>query len=135
MILTTNRIGSFDTAFTSRIHLAIKYHHLSPPSRRELWRTFLLKASPHARLDWIDNSSLDELAMEELNGRQIKNIVRTAHALAVGNDNNLNLAHINMALKGMKTFETDFAEEKAKRRMENDSHSTDHHASKRRRVN
>lgn len=133
MILTTNRISSFDSAFTSRIHLAIKYHPLSPTARRDLWKTFLLKASPHSDLDWINNDSLDRLAMQKLNGRQIKNIVRTAHALAVSNGIDLTLAHIDIALKGMKMFETDFAQEQARRRSEYDNHPTDR-TSKRRRV-
>jgi len=113
MFLTTNRIGTFDTAFKSRIHLAIKYPSLSIGSRRDLWKNFINSTSPHARLDWLNKTCLDGLAAEELNGRQIKNTVRTAHALAVSSKTALTLQHIYMALSAMKMFETDFAEDVA----------------------
>jgi len=113
MFLTTNRIGTFDTAFKSRIHLAIKYPSLSIASRRDLWRNFITSTSPHARLDWLNKTCLDGLATEELNGRQIKNAVRTAHALAVSSKTPLSPRHLNMALSAMKMFETDFAEDVA----------------------
>lgn len=77
---------------------------------------------------------LNRLAMHELNGRQIKNIVRTAHALAVSEDTNLGLTNVHMALNGMTLLEADFAEARSKCRTEHDSHTAEHHAPRRRRV-
>jgi hypothetical protein len=134
MFLTTNRIGSFDEAFKSRIHLAIKYPALSHDSRRDLWRAFIFRVSPESELDWVNMASLDKLANEELNGRQIKNIVRTAHALAVSQNSDLRLSHINMALKVMSKFEMDFVQDKAKRRIEEDSPATNKCSTKRKRL-
>jgi SpoVK/Ycf46/Vps4 family AAA+-type ATPase len=134
MILTTNRIGSFDAAFKSRIHLAIKYHPLSQTSRSDLWRTFLSKAITPPGPEWIRDGSIDTIATHELNGRQIKNVVRTAHALAVGEGLDLNLVHINMALKAMEKFETDFTEDKAKHLTELDTTQTEERTSKKRRL-
>ena len=51
---------------------------------------------------------LDVLATEDLNGRQIKNLVRTAHALAVSQNVLIQLQHIEIALNAMKKFESDF---------------------------
>jgi hypothetical protein len=62
-------------------------------------------------LDWVDDECLHRLALEELNGRQIKNIVRTAYSLAQGAEKELELAHIEMALRNVRAFETDFAED------------------------
>lgn len=59
----------------------------------------------------MDAKCLDTLAAEELNGRQIKNTVRTAHALAVSAGTELNVKHIRTALKAMKAFDIDLAEE------------------------
>jgi hypothetical protein len=117
LFLTTNRIGTFDTAFKSRIHLAIKYPSLSITSRCDLWRNFITSTS-HTDLGWLSQACLDSLAAEEPNGRQIKNIVRTAHALAVSSNNLLGIRHINMALNAMKMFEADFAEDVTARALE-----------------
>lgn len=112
MFLTTNRISSFDPAFKSRIHLAIKYPPLSMTSRRDLWKLFILRGGPQTPPQWMTDQFLDRLAVEELNGRQIKNIVRTACAIAVGNNTDMNQKHIAMGLKAIKTFEADVAGEK-----------------------
>jgi hypothetical protein len=60
--------------------------------------------------------------------------VRTAHALAVGEGLDLNLVHINMALKATKKFETDFTEDKAKHLAELDTTQTEERTSKKRRL-
>ena len=108
MFLTTNRIVSFDEAFKSRIHLAVKYPALSPTFRKSLWKIFLRKASPDSGLDWLRPANLDQLAQENLNGRQIKNIARTAYALALGERSTIRLEHIETALKAIQAFELDF---------------------------
>lgn len=114
MFLTTNRIGTFDVAFKSRIHLAIKYPSLSTASRCDLWRNFITRTSLNSHLSWLTNSCLESLAAEDLNGRQIKNIVRTAQTLAVSSNNQLTLGHIRTAMDAMKMFEADFAEDAEK---------------------
>jgi hypothetical protein len=111
MFLTTNRIGTFDAAFKSRIHLAIKYPSLSTASRCDLWRNFITSTSASSHLSWLTSNCLESLAAEELNGRQIKNIVRTAQALAVSSNKQLMLRHIRTAMDAMKMFEADFAED------------------------
>lgn len=117
LFLTTNRIGHFDEAFKSRIHLAIKYPSLSPQFRKDLWQTFLRSTSIESDLDWLDDDWLNVLAHEDLNGRQIKNIARTAYTLALGERCPLTLSHIKMALRAMQAFDSDFTEEiESKRR-------------------
>jgi hypothetical protein len=59
----------------------------------------------------MNDECLHRLALEELNGRQIKNIVRTAYSLALSAEKELELAHIEMALRNVRAFETDFAED------------------------
>ncbi|KAH6723045.1 P-loop containing nucleoside triphosphate hydrolase protein [Leptodontidium sp. MPI-SDFR-AT-0119] len=127
LILTTNRIEAFDKAFKSRIHLAIKYHALSPEYRAQLWKSFIantagLSASEWLPDDvllvmypWMTNDYLLEIGKEDLNGRQIKNTVRTAHALAVSAGVLLWRNHIDTALRAMRMFEADFAEGDEKR--------------------
>src|ERR1700761_6372453 len=110
MFLTTNRIGTFDEAFKSRIHLAIKYPSLTASSRRDLWKTFITNGLSDRQIPWLDDTILDKLAAQEINGRQIKNIVRTAYALAASTEVELSPKHLAMGIKAIKAFEAEFEE-------------------------
>ncbi|KAK8875165.1 TOB3 [Apiospora arundinis] len=118
MFLTTNRADSFDPAFESRIHLTIQYPQLDPESRLHIWRTFVgLPASPEksscetgptARVvdfetepstNKITETHLQRFAKEELNGRQIKNIVKTARLLASSEKTGLAPDHVETVLR------------------------------------
>jgi AAA+ superfamily predicted ATPase len=83
LFLTTNRINASDKAVRSRVHTTLHFPKLPPHSRFKLWETFIVKVAEHSRSEWCDDAFLGPLAERELNGRQIKNAVRTAHALAV----------------------------------------------------
>lgn len=64
-----------------------------------------------------DDGTLDRLQAERLNGRQIKNLVRTASALALCDEDAegvIREEHISMALGPMKIFEEDFELETGK---------------------
>jgi AAA+ superfamily predicted ATPase len=108
MFLTTNRISTFDAAFKSRIHIAIKYRALSTASRRDVWKTFAKKASPNSAFQGMDDRFLDTISAKDLNGRQIKNIVRTAHAIAISSNEKLATKHIESAMEIFEEFERDF---------------------------
>ncbi|KAJ5432370.1 uncharacterized protein N7458_011526 [Penicillium daleae] len=92
MILTTNRITSLDIAVQSRIHLAIRYEDLTKAQKRQVFSSFLNKLqdkdksiiSPSNRAnidDWVEEIGSEQ----KLNGRQIRNLVNSAHALACSN--------------------------------------------------
>jgi len=99
LILTTNRIHSFDPAFTSRIHFCIHFPKLTPDARRQVWQTFLLKV-PGINADnaLLTPGTLWRLAVQDFNGRQIKNVVRAAYAMAKSERVVLQYRHINTAL-------------------------------------
>jgi hypothetical protein len=85
LFLTTNRLMTMDTAFQSRIHLAIKYPDLTPPMRRSIWQHFITQldvGEKEAKRELM--SRLDDLQEWELNGRQIRNVIMTAEALSLG---------------------------------------------------
>ncbi|KAF5717230.1 P-loop containing protein [Fusarium mundagurra] len=107
LFLTTNRISSFDRAFVSRIHLAIHYPPLSQQSRQALLYNFLKQTSEDSADALSGQGVLDKLAAEDLNGRQIKNLVRTACALALSEDSThgrVEERHLELALQPMKEF-------------------------------
>jgi len=134
MFLTTNRVGVFDAAFKSRIHLAVRYPALSTASRRELWDLFITSGSAQNKPQWLDTALLDKLAGYELNGRQIKNIVRTGFALALSMHTELTLKHIAMGLKALKSFDPDILGEVGRNNDESDQQVIEEQRAKRPRI-
>jgi Trp operon repressor len=106
LFLTTNRLTSFDMAFKSRIHLALKYNALEEDRRKELWKLFLDRTSKESLQNW-PASVIDELAKVNINGRQIKNTVRTANTLAKSKKIALTKEHIEIVLETMAELEDD----------------------------
>ena len=45
LFLTTNRIGSFDDAFISRIHISLYYPDFSEKDRKKIWWNYFEKLS------------------------------------------------------------------------------------------
>ena len=73
LFLTTNRPEVLDPAVMSRVTLQLRYPDLTPETRREVWRTMLNVAGlGELEGDW------KTLIERDLNGRQIRNLVRLA---------------------------------------------------------
>ncbi|KAI5816128.1 hypothetical protein BZA77DRAFT_387834 [Pyronema omphalodes] len=138
--LTVLGVETFDEAFQSRIHIALRYSDLDNKARHAVWTQFLDMVS-HEEVTLSaennsDNSSeaidqtandnavetavetvkprkiltqeqLNTLSRKNLNGRQIKNIVRTAQALAYSMGEDLSLKHIMEVLEVTEEFEHD----------------------------
>lgn len=73
MFLTTNRIGSIDHAFNSRILMNLDYKNLEKEQRLKVWENLLKSAGMS---DIIDDPNFANLADLPINGRQIKNLIR-----------------------------------------------------------
>ncbi|KAJ1331785.1 NTP/NDP exchange transporter [Microdochium nivale] len=83
LFLTTNRIASIDHAFQSRVDLFLPYHDLGPAARRQVWENFIERAG-RDRFDMADGEgTLDKLAQLPLNGREIKNLIKSAQLLSL----------------------------------------------------
>ncbi|KAI1338825.1 P-loop containing nucleoside triphosphate hydrolase protein [Xylariaceae sp. FL0016] len=88
LFLTTNRVGTFDEAFVSRIHVVIHYDDLSASDRHKIWKRFFQKLEDE-REDAIKvHSNAREYVFEsekmqsfDWNGREIRNAFQTAVAL------------------------------------------------------
>ncbi|KAK4646980.1 uncharacterized protein QC761_0024570 [Podospora bellae-mahoneyi] len=86
LFLTTNRVGHFDDAFVSRIHVVIKYDPLSEDNRHQIWTQFFDKLTDE-RQDFIITGRAKQYVLEddiikklEWNGREIRNAFQTAVA-------------------------------------------------------
>ena len=100
LFLTTNRVATFDEAFHSRIHISLYYQNLSAEARKTVWRNFGATMSVD-----LDDDDYNELADQSLNGRQIKNVFRTALALAADKGENIAMRHMRVVLEVMKGFD------------------------------
>ncbi|KAJ6562449.1 hypothetical protein B0H19DRAFT_1375521 [Mycena capillaripes] len=132
LFLTTNRIKTFDVAFLSRFSIAIKYPEHDLHSRRVIWRKFfelagvkteeregngsgrstptdMVKLENPATVASISDAELDALAEKQFNGRTIKNLVRTAQALALSSNEPMSKAHVDIVVKSQEKFLREFA--------------------------
>lgn len=97
MFLTTNRIHSFDEAFKSRIHIAIRYPDLDTEARRTIWKNFMKKAAETYQhgVD-VSDEDIDQLCQKTLNGREIRNIVKSAQLLASRTKQPMSKIHLDI---------------------------------------
>ncbi|KAK9855297.1 hypothetical protein MYU51_002701 [Penicillium brevicompactum] len=109
LFLTTNRVETFDDAFQSRIHVALRYGDLTTKAKRSIWKMFLerVRAIEGVHTAAFSEADYDMLSRHTLNGRQIKNSVRTAQALAVNEKSPLAMEHIKRVLEVAETFDQD----------------------------
>ncbi|KAG6986733.1 hypothetical protein G7Y79_00073g098320 [Physcia stellaris] len=86
LVLTSNRVGTFDEAFKSRIQLALHYPVLGPYQRLRIWENFINRLESFAEDDKVDiadlRDHLEDLKEEKMNGRQIRNAITTARQYA-----------------------------------------------------
>ncbi|KAB8076238.1 P-loop containing nucleoside triphosphate hydrolase protein [Aspergillus leporis] len=88
MFLTSNRISDFDPAFEVDI-----------PSRLHVWKTFIQIGDMKTQLS---DKDVETLATIEVNGREIKNIIKTARLLSKQEKTPLAVEHIEMVLRVKK---------------------------------
>ena len=81
MFLTSNRVDSLDPAFQTRITLALRYEQLDKDGRTQVWKSLLVKSGFE---DDLVTGAIDPIHLSNaaLNGREIKNALRLAMAMA-----------------------------------------------------
>lgn len=108
LVLTSNRVGTFDEAFKSRIQVALHYPSLDTPSRRKIWQNFFDMLTEDESMD-VDTedlvSHLDELAEHEMNGRQIRNVLATAWQTALYKKQRMQWEHLEQSLMTADQFD------------------------------
>ncbi|KAI9765879.1 MAG: hypothetical protein M1839_005295, partial [Geoglossum umbratile] len=67
MFLTTNRVKTFDEAFQSRIHFALRYGKLSKSAREKVWAAFLQRSGTSR----VKPNEVGKLVEKDINGRQV----------------------------------------------------------------
>jgi len=100
LFLTTNRVKCFDKAFHSRISIALQYDELDKEARAQVWSNIMDAAK-------VDKTGLDlnALADPQLNGRQIRTIIRLSMALASSENAPLQSSHLLRTIKVALLFQ------------------------------
>jgi hypothetical protein len=107
MILTSNRVATFDEAFKSRIQLALHYRALNEDQRRQVWESFIRNLESVDEPSSIDDikSHLADLSSYSMNGRQIRNVINTARQLARFKGESLEFEHLRRVIKVSGSFD------------------------------
>nr|RBR00950.1 hypothetical protein FVER53263_01636 [Fusarium verticillioides] len=126
LILTSNRVGTFDEAFKSRIQLSLHYETLTKNQRRAIWENFLnrlnnleqenLKIEPieERKRKFEENKGINfddierhlaDLAEEQMNGRQIRNAITTARQLAKFKGEIMMYRHLEHVIRISRKFD------------------------------
>jgi hypothetical protein len=100
---------TFDDAFQSRIHIALRYGELSTKAKKAVFKMFIerVRVLEGVATMPFKEEDYNSLARHNLNGRQIKNTVRTAQALAVNKKEPLSMEHIKRVLDVALAFDRD----------------------------
>ena len=96
LILTSNRVGTFDEAFKSRIQHALHYENLGLSQRRKIWRNLInrVKTVDQGMIDFEDTvDHIDGSQPVDMNGREIRNVSTTARQLAQFRDKALGYSY------------------------------------------
>lgn len=104
LILTTNRVGMFDEAFKSRVQLAIHFPSLGQEQRLQIWSNFIESMESEVNIHGI-RKMYTILSMAHLNGRQIRNTIKTARQLALFKKEVMGYTHLQETIKISNEFE------------------------------
>ena len=97
LFLTTNRVDNVDTAFQSRTHISMQYDNLRTSARKSVWMNFLNASTQNGDTGFTDGK-LKSLAERQMNGREIKNVIKTAKLLASHKHEELGVGHVESVL-------------------------------------
>ncbi|KAL2631847.1 hypothetical protein R1flu_016533 [Riccia fluitans] len=93
LLLTTNRIPSFDDAFRSRISVFLRYPPLTVDQREKIWTNLLGRAEVKEDIGAI-RQLVKDMAVHDLNGREIRNAIRNAQTWSQAINEPLRCKHI-----------------------------------------
>lgn len=96
LILTTNRDCAFDDAMCSRIAVFLHYERHNEDQRKTIWTNMFERVGLNGTTE-----ELAEFAKPEFNGREIRNIIKTAQTLSRSKDDEakLEIDHVRRAFQ------------------------------------
>ncbi|KAL8670305.1 MAG: hypothetical protein Q9168_005145 [Polycauliona sp. 1 TL-2023] len=121
LILTTNRVLSFDVAVQSRIHLAVMFHDLDDRQTRSIIEVHLNNRHHNLKEDDLDRFT-DLAVAAALNGRQIRNVISSVEAVVNRRDGRLiTWTDIKSVLNHTKEFQQSLQDFSKQQRANNEA--------------
>jgi SpoVK/Ycf46/Vps4 family AAA+-type ATPase len=114
LILTTNRTRAIDHAVLSRVTMAVLYQRLDDRARTHIFKSFVgqitHEPSRKTLLNWFENEewakSFERYPLNELNARQIRNVLMAVSSMAVHNhDKEIKIDDLHQILKVVIRFQ------------------------------
>lgn len=106
IFLTTNLYDTIDPAFRSRVNIHLLFSPLPQASRLLVWKKFLERLPPVKGPDGpvppmanLDEEDLKELSKWQLNGREIKNAIKTVKSWCDCKEYEMNLSRLESGIK------------------------------------
>lgn len=91
--------------------MPLKYSSLTALSRKQIWKNFIGETDGASRVGALTEAEYDVLAETDINGRQIKNVVRTAKSLAQFQGQALDVEKLLHVVRIQQEFEDEMEEE------------------------
>lgn len=106
---------SIDVAFQSRISIGVKFDHMQAETRKQIWLNFFGRFDSSYRIARDElTGKIDIIQRWELNGRQIRNILRLAESLAFAEEQRrgaLRFRHVERIATETVNFQRIFQDE------------------------
>jgi hypothetical protein len=99
VFLTTNLYSTIDNAFRSRVNIHLLFDSLSSSARGQLWQKFMARLPKQEKKKELSANDLNVLAKWELNGREIKNSIKTVRNWCVIKDLEMDLERLESGIK------------------------------------
>lgn len=103
LILTSNRVATFDEAFKSRIQLALHYEPLGRTQRKKVWQNFINRLEKVAG-STVDTDDLHE-NVDKLSEVNIRNAMTTARQLAMFKKQRMDFEILNYIIGVSQKFD------------------------------
>jgi SpoVK/Ycf46/Vps4 family AAA+-type ATPase len=105
LFLTTNRVKNLDQAFYSRVSLCLHYKDLDHETRKKIFENQLQLYCIQNLVNLDDIIRFCDSNDIRINGRQIKNTVRIAHAIATQQKRTVETKDFHRVLGKIKEFD------------------------------
>ena len=84
----------------------MRFPELTQESKEQIWTALIAKTDGRGR--GVTEGDITKLAKWDINGRQIKNVVRMAHSLAVTKGEEMNFEHLKMIIDALDEISSEF---------------------------
>jgi len=100
LFLTTNRGDNLDIAIKSRLSIILDYKPFTKEERQLVWKNIINRQSKTIQFE-LSEDDLEQLSTKQLNGREIKHLVKMS--IALSENNKITLEDVNSVLKYIHT--------------------------------